>query len=48
MTMLEQDMTQSGSAGRADGLARTRLKLPLAPSLERRRLQSYLVAREKR
>ena len=47
MTTLEQDRDTLAALGRQAGVessaARRQLKLPLAPSLERRRLQAYLI-----
>ncbi|BEV02596.1 sugar transferase [Novosphingobium olei] len=43
MATLEKDMAGRSGATSAGSAASQRLKLPLAPSLERRRLQSYLL-----
>ncbi|WP_318248312.1 sugar transferase [Novosphingobium percolationis] len=43
MTTLEHDLTKAETSGRTGGAETRRVTLPLAPSLERRRLQSYLM-----
>ncbi|WP_225206961.1 sugar transferase [Novosphingobium huizhouense] len=43
MATLESDLAEHRRAAGPDGARPQRLKLPLAPSLERRRLQSYLM-----